>query len=59
MCEPFGLKDEVVLVGMMDRILIWEPDAYLPWAERMDRLADESVAALANVEYSRLTGGAE
>ena len=59
MCARFGLRDEVVLVGMMDRILIWEPDAYLPWAERMDRLADESVAALANVEYSRLTGGAE
>ena len=47
----------MVVVGMMDRFLIWEPDAYLPWAEKMERLADESIAALANVEYARLTGG--
>ena len=58
MCGRFGLKDEVVLVGMMDRFLIWAPDAYAPWAARMDALADESIAALANVEYARLTGGA-
>jgi len=58
MCEPFGLKDEVVLVGMMDRFLIWEPQAYRPWAERMARLAGDGVAALADVEYAKLTGGA-
>lgn len=57
LCARFGLKDEVVLVGMMDRFLIWEPEAYRPWAERMDQMADESVAALANAQYARLTGG--
>ena len=58
MCEPFGLKDEVVLVGMMDRILIWEPETYRPWAARMSQVADDSAATLANVEFARLTGGA-
>jgi MraZ protein len=57
MCARFGLRNEVILVGMMDRFLIWEPEAYQPWAEKMERLADESIAALANVEYARLTGG--
>ena len=58
MCARFGLRDEVVLVGMMDRILIWEPEAYRPWAEKMDQLADTSLSTLSNVEYAKLTGGA-
>ena len=57
MCARFGLRNEVILVGMMDRFLIWEPEAYQPWAEKMERLADESIANLANVEYARVTGG--
>ena len=59
MCEPFGLKDEVVLVGMMDRFLIWSPEAYRPWAERMNAVAGAGAAELANVEYAKLTGGGE
>lgn len=57
MCARFGLKDEVVLVGMMDRFLIWDPEAYRPWAERMAEAAEEGVAHLAEVEYARLTRG--
>jgi len=28
LCEPCGLKDGVVLVGLYDRFQIWNPDAY-------------------------------
>lgn len=58
MCARFDLSDEVVLVGMMDRFLIWSPQAYRPWAAKMDRMAEESIAVLAGVEYAKLTGGA-
>lgn len=28
LCEQFGLKDAVLLVGLYDRFQIWNPDAY-------------------------------
>lgn len=35
LCQDFGLKDEVVLVGLYDRFQIWSPEKYRPYAQKM------------------------
>ena len=59
MCEKFGLTDAVVVVGMYDRFLIWEPAAYEVWAAEQAVVADEGMQDVAERDLaSRLSNPA-
>lgn len=39
LCEAFGFKDTVQLVGLRDRFQIWEPEAYATYSKAQANLA--------------------
>jgi len=43
LCERFGLKDAVVLIGLYDRFQVWNPDAY---AAYLAKQAEDEAAIL-------------
>jgi MraZ protein len=46
LCDEFGLKDLVAVVGLGDRFQIWEPSAFEAMREEMRALARESLGLL-------------
>lgn len=58
LCDVAGLTDQVVLVGMRDRFLIWAPAAYDRWADEQAKIAAEGVLAWAEAEHAARMGGA-
>lgn len=59
LCEQFSLTGGVILAGMYDRFLIWEPAAYAVWAEEQARIADEGMQAVADADLANRLGGGQ
>jgi len=58
LCEAFGLKQDVVLVGLGDRFQIWERDAFRAHREAARKAAGQGLAALREAQRLSRAGGA-
>jgi MraZ protein len=57
-CEAFGLRDWVVIVGLKDRFQIWDRDRFAAWREEQRTAARAGLADLRRQQRARLAGAA-
>ncbi|HYF23124.1 MAG TPA: division/cell wall cluster transcriptional repressor MraZ [Caulobacteraceae bacterium] len=59
LCEQFGLRDWVVVVGLRDRFQIWDRDRFHAWRDEQRAAARSGLAELRQRQRdSKLSGGA-
>jgi MraZ protein len=56
LCEAFGLRDWVVIVGLKDRFQIWDRDRFAAWREEQRTAARAGLADLRRQQRARLAG---
>ncbi len=60
LCEAFGMKDVVAVVGLGDRFQIWERDAFLGHREEARKAARQGLASLRDAQrLMRANGGGQ